>query len=62
MSKKEDYYGLFESMEVGKNQWVECDEVPNLRSYLNRFRTETGRVIKSRYDRDLKKLLLWRVS
>lgn len=62
MSKKEEYYTLFESMEVGKQQWVESEEVPNLRAYLNRFRTETGHVIKSRYDRDLKKLLLWRVS
>lgn len=62
MSKKEDAYEVFEGLEVGKQIAVKSDEVAIVRAYLNRYRTETGRVLKSRYDRDSKDLIIWRVS
>lgn len=61
MSKKEDAYEVFEGLEVGKQIAVKSDEVAIVRAYLNRYRTETGRVLKSRYDRDSKDLIIWRV-
>lgn len=61
MSKKEDAYEVFEGLDVGKQIAVKSDEVAIVRAYLNRYRTETGRVLKSRYDRDSKDLIIWRV-
>jgi hypothetical protein len=62
MSKKEECYALFDSIQVGQTQWVTSSEVTMIRVYLSRYMQENNCTYISRYFADRKQLMIQRVE